>query len=221
MRVSFKAALCAAFCGAIFTVAPHARATPTYTVSNLDQSVAAYEDRPFIGQSILTGSSATTFDSFTISDPSAPADPKLEIEARNSDGTEGATLYTIDAADSSYSSGLLTFTAPTSFTLAANTGYWFVFSDPGVFVKWNYTLSSTYTSSSGFTVPSADDYSNGLGDNGATNYGSIVSGAYLFGLVTSPVAAPASPEPGTFAMAALALPALGFWAWKKRSRAAE
>ena len=39
------------------------------------------------------------------------------------------------------------------------------------------------------------------------------------GLSFTPVAAPASPEPGTFAMAALALPAFGFWAWKKRQAA--
>jgi hypothetical protein len=30
----------------------------------------------------------------------------------------------------------------------------------------------------------------------------------------------AVPEPGTFAVGGLAIPALGFWAWKKRKTAA-
>jgi hypothetical protein len=223
MRISFKAALwaasCAAFCGAIFTITPHARATPVYTITNLDQSDAGTSDTSIEGQSIMTGSTATIFTSFTTFDPFFPTAPILNIDTRNADGTLGTTLDTISGAGASYdtNTGLLTFTAPTSFTLAANTGYWFVINDPGHPFGWDYTDSTSYTSQFGFSLPAADDYVFGVGLSDL-NYDTLSSGPYLFGLVTSP--APAAPEPGTFAMAALALPALGFWAWKKRNETA-
>jgi hypothetical protein len=49
---------------------------------------------------------------------------------------------------------------------------------------------------------------------------SVTTHAGFDAITFTPLNAPASPEPGTFAMAALALPAFGFCAWKKRKTAA-
>jgi len=48
------------------------------------------------------------------------------------------------------------------------------------------------------------------------NIQSVTTFGGFAAITFTPLNAPASPEPGTFAMAALALPALGSWAWKKR-----
>ena len=218
MRISFKAVFCPALFCAILTMAPHARAT-LYTISNLDQSDAGTSDTSLEGQSITTGSTATNLKSFTTFDPFFPTAPILNIDARNADGTLGTTLDSISGADVSYdtNTGLLTFTAPTSFTLAANTGYWFVINDPGHPFGWDYTNSTTYTSPSGFSLPASDDYVFGVSLSDL-HYDSLSSGPYLFGLMTSP-ANPAVPEPGTFALASVALPAIGLWVWKKRKAA--
>jgi len=89
----------------------------------------------FLGAAFMTGPSDSTLASFSLpvlyeSVPYAPVQPKFEIETRGTDGSVGPTLYTIAGKTNwSWASDVLTFTAPTSFTLSANTGYWAVFSD--------------------------------------------------------------------------------------------
>ena len=129
-----------------------------------------------------------------------PVAPELEVEAQNTDGSAGSTLCTMSGVtDYTYSKGTLTFTTPTSFTLSAGTGYWLVLSDSSSAVFWNYASSSSYTSASGFSLPTSDTYFSGATDNPSISqdiYGSLAAGPQIFQLNTNAVSS--APEPSTF-----------------------
>ncbi len=65
-------------------------------------------------------------------DPTKPPDSGivLEVEARNANGTVGATLFSNFSSSFNSTTGLVTFTANSPFELTAGTGYWLVLSDP-------------------------------------------------------------------------------------------
>ena len=117
----------------------------------------------------------------------------------------------------------ITFTATSSFTLAANTGYFLVLSDPsapGTTVSWDFTASQTYNSASGFSLPAANTSFVSLTDNSVSGAGSgyfpLSAGPQVFSLT---VDAP-TPEPSSAVLIAplLAVAAL-FWRRKFLSAA--
>jgi len=181
---------------ALLMTAPVVHATPV--LSNLNQTIGGATNDPYIGQAFVTGPSSSFLSSVTLDIGYTPVTPELEFEASNADGTVGSTLYTISGPSTySFSSGQLTFTAPTSFSLAANTDYFLVFSDPGATVDWEYTDSPTYTAQLGFTIPANDAAFESSVDNTVSGRGSqyytLASGPELFSLSTSV----ATPEPST------------------------
>jgi hypothetical protein len=101
-------------------------------LNNLDQAPQLATTNPFFGQSFIAG---------TVSEPLSGAkmalDPgdvpssgiKLEVEARNSDGTVGATLFSNFSSSYDATTHFVTFTANSAVELTAGTGYWLVLSD--------------------------------------------------------------------------------------------
>jgi hypothetical protein len=77
-----------------------------------------------------------------------------------------------------------------------------------LFFSDTYGLVSLYSTNYNFNSPQA---AGGVefSDHRDGNLSFVNSSSVLFGT------APAVPEPGTFAVASLILPALGFWVWKK------
>jgi hypothetical protein len=133
----------------------------------------AIEDN-FLGTAFSTGSAASAISSFSLpaytnGPPYVLTNPELEFESMNTDGTVGTTLYTISGASNwSYDSNVLTFTAPSVFDFAPNTGYWAVFSDSGTVEGGDfwYTASSTsYAAQLGFSIPSSDSVFASTEDN--------------------------------------------------------
>jgi hypothetical protein len=112
------------------------------TITVLNQSangpnIAAINDR-FLAIGVETGPTTSVFKSFSapieygmFGPPYNPIQPTLEIEARGSDGSVGATLYATGSADWSFNGPSVTFTDSADFTFEPFSGCWLVFSEPG------------------------------------------------------------------------------------------
>ena len=112
-------------------------------LNNLDQSPEATASNPFVGQSFIAGTvSETLYGAKMQLDPTDPPTSGivLEVEARNFDGTVGATLFSNFSSSFDPATGLVTFTANSHFDLTAGTGYWLVLSDTSNSgVTWEFT----------------------------------------------------------------------------------
>jgi hypothetical protein len=114
--------------------------------------------------------------------------------------------------------GLFNALAPTNFTVTDDLSL-------GT-VTYTYTGPTTGTSQAitGFIINTSPGYENyGPGSytaDGTSALGTVDSSGSVTVPALGSTPAPSSPEPGTFAMASLAIPALGCWAWKKRKAAA-
>jgi hypothetical protein len=168
-------------------------------LTNLDQSVRSPTSGVFVGQSFIAG---------TVDEPLYGAQIRLdttnpptsgitlEVEARNANGTVGATLFSNFSSSFDSTTGLVTFTANSSFELIASTGYWLVLSDRlARGVNWDFTASNVYQSQFGYGLPSFDTSWTSTADNGSgiSTYYQPSDGPQLFDLI-APTAS-AVPEP--------------------------
>jgi hypothetical protein len=172
-------------------------------ISNHADPQSIIDLQQYAGLAITVGSTDSYLNSVTFDYDAVaytPGAPNLEVETRNGDGTVGATLYTI-AGPSNFTvgGGQITMTAPTNFTLAAGNGYWLVFSDTtlGIFGRTALvaTASTSYTSASGFSIPSTRSMFGALSDNptgGQVTFYNIGSNIEKFSVTASPAPEPAS-----------------------------
>lgn len=127
------------------------------------------------------------------------------IFSRNADGTVGSSLFTAFTLSYDSSSQNTTATATSPFTFQANTSYWLMMLEtPGTFGDWDSSLSSTYTSAFGVTIPDTNtSFSNvpGSDPGSGPTYLNASDGLQLFQLNGTP-ATVAVPEPSALLMAA-------------------
>jgi hypothetical protein len=173
----------------------------TVLLSNLDQPLQVGLSNPFVGQSFIAGTVDEPLYGVQMRlDPGSPPSSgiALELEARNADGTVGATLFS--NFSSSYDpSGVVTFTANAPFELMANTGYWLVLSDPSANgVAWDFTAMNVYQSEFSYELPSYNTSYFSDADNGLGNftYYPPSDGPQLFQLIAA--ASTAVPEPSSW-----------------------
>jgi hypothetical protein len=173
-------------------------------LTNLDQSVQGPTSGLFVGQSFIAGTvdqplygAQMRLD--TTNPPSSGI--TLEVEARNSNGTVGATLFSNFSSSFDSTTGLVTFTANSSFELIAGTGYWLVLSDRlARGVNWDFTASNVYQSQFGYGLPSFDTSWTSSADNGSgiSTYYQPSDGPQLFDLIAPTTSA--VPEPHSFVL---------------------
>ena len=118
-------------------------------IDNLSQPIDGTRVAPQVGASFINGS-AISLQDVIISQTVRTPNPNqfLTLNARNADGTIGASQLTF--LPGVFSAGLTTFTPTAPFLLAANTGYWLVLNG---FSSWDVTSSITSTSMNGSTMP--------------------------------------------------------------------
>ena len=159
-------------------------------LNNLDQTPEPTISSPFVGQSFIAGTlDEPLFGAKMQLDPNAPAPSGiiLEVEARNFDGTVGATLFSDFSSSFDSATGLVTFTANSHFEMTAGTGYWLVLSDTSAGgVNWDFTASTAYQSQFGYGLPSfhtswSSNADNGLGSQ--STYYEPSEGPQLFELI--------------------------------------
>ena len=142
----------------------------TVLLSNLDQQPQASNAVAFVGQSFIAGTVDEPLYGARMHTGCVRASSQgiiLEVEARNSDGTVGATLFSDFSSSFDATTNEVTFTANSSFELKAGTGYWLVLSDPSAGgVNWDYTASNTYQSQFGYGLPSYNTSWSSTADNG-------------------------------------------------------
>jgi hypothetical protein len=174
----------------------------TVLLNNLDQSPEATSSSPFVGQSFIAGTvDQALYGARMQLDPTDPpsAGIALEVEARNVDGTVGATLFSNFSSSYDASTGLVTFTADSGFELTAGTGYWLVLSDTSAGgVTWEFTASNVYQSQFAYGLPSSDTSWTSTADNGqgSSMYYQPADGPQLFQLIAS--APETVPEPSSW-----------------------
>ncbi len=146
-------------------------------------------------------------------DPTEPPSSgiALEVEARNDDGTIGATLLSDFTSSYDPTTGLVTFTANSHFELMAGTGYWLVLSDPlAGGVNWEFTALNVYQSQFGYGLPSYNTSWSSTSDNGlgTSTYYQPADGPQLFQLIA---AEPATvPEPSSWLLLCFPVAIAGF-----------
>jgi hypothetical protein len=170
----------------------------TVLLSNLDQKPQPATTNPYYGQSFIAGTvSQPLYGAKMQLDPtdSPSSSIKLEVEARNSDGTVGATLFSNFSSSFDPRTHLVTFTANSPFQLTAGTGYWLVVSDPSAGgVAWDFTQSYVYQSQYAYGLPSYDTAWISTQDNGQGKqvYYQPSDGPQLFQLFAASVPEPSS-----------------------------
>ena len=125
------------------------------------------------------------------------------VYSRNSDGTVGSALFSGFALDFDSTSETTTATVEGSFTLQADTGYFFVLASNSMLnsVEWNYTKDTSYSSAFGATMPDANTSFTSVGTR--TNYYSLSSdGPQVIQVNGAPIAV---PEPSAMTFVGLAL----------------
>jgi hypothetical protein len=190
-------------------------------LNNLDQTPSASTYNPFYGQSFIAGTVNEPLQGATMLLDTAVAPSssiKLEVEARNSDGTVGGTLFSDFSSSYDPTTHLVTFTVNSPFELMSGTGYWLVLSDKagsGGRVGWQYTTSQTNSSQDGYTLPATNTAFVASGDNGSGNitYYQLSDGPQLFELTGA--SAPAVPEPSTALLAAFGAVAFLSYRWSR------
>jgi hypothetical protein len=127
------------------------------------------------------------------------------IFSRNADGTVGSSLFTGFTLSYDSSSQNTTATATSPFTFQANTSYWLMMVEtPGTFGDWDSSLSFTYTSAFGVTIPDTNaSFSDvpGTGPGTGPTYLNASDGLQLFQLNGNP-ATGSVPEPTALLLAA-------------------
>ena len=127
------------------------------------------------------------------------------IFSRNADGTVGKSLFTAFTLSYDSASQNTTATATSPFTFLANTSYWLMMVEtPGTFGDWDSSLSFTYTSAFGVTIPTTNaSFSNvpGTGPGTGPTYLNANDGLQLFQLNGNPAIATV-PEPTALVLAA-------------------
>src|SRR5262249_44014697 len=117
------------------------------------------------------------------------------IFSRNADGTVGSSLFDAFALTYDSATGNTTATATSPFTFQANTSYWLMMVEtPGTFGDWDNSLSSTYSSAFGVTIPDQNASVTFIPDEGGYLYANADEGLQLFQLNGTP-ASTAIPEP--------------------------
>lgn len=199
---------------ATFTTAAFS-AHAAVVITNLDPSSTVFgENAPIIGQSILTSSRPITLSSvqflqtggLTIGETAA-------VYSRNADGSVGSSLFNAFTLAFDNVSDVTTATTTGSFTLQANTGYYFVLNSNSTSnLEWSYTDSTDYASAFGVTLPATDTrfFSSGT----TTVYASLSEGPQEFQV--NGTALPAVPEPSFWGMLGLGTMGAGFVALRRR-----
>jgi hypothetical protein len=174
----------------------------TVLLSNLDQPFLAGSSTPFVGQSFIAGTvDQPLYGAQMQLDPSASPSPDitLELEARNGNGTVGATLFDDFSSMYNAKTGVITFTANSAFELIAGTGYWLVLSDPSAGgVSWDFTSMNNYESQFAYEPAVFNTSWTSTADNGQgdSTYYQLSDGPQVFALIAS---SPASvPEPSSW-----------------------
>jgi hypothetical protein len=190
-------------------------------LSNLDQPPSLASKQTFYGQSFITGNVNETLRGATMPlDPSdAPSKSiTLEVEARTSSGTVGATLFSDFSSSYDPTTHLVAFTADSSYVLKSGTGYWLVLSDPGRGVEWQFTTSNTIQAQDGYALPTHNTAFISTGDHASGNatYYQLSDGPQMFELTATSVSA--VPEPSTASMAAFGAVAFTAYGWYRRRR---
>ena len=147
----------AAFLSAAVLVVGQQQARAEVIVSNLDPAEfgsAGYGDA--LGQSVITGGTPVSLTSieFAQSDGPNPGD-SLAVYSRNADGTLGTELFDGFTLTLDSTLGIAFAQVDGSFSLQADTGYWFVLSNPDV-TEWDFTSSTGYSTQDGATLPEVD-----------------------------------------------------------------
>ncbi len=189
----------------------------TVVLTNLDQPAQLSSPNPYVGQSFIAGNvDQTLYGAQMQLNAAEPPSQSilLEVEARNTNGTVGVTLF--DNFSSSYNTttGLITFTANSNFVLTAGTGYWLVLSDAtkGA-VNWDFTALNVYQSEFGYGLPSFDTawISNQDNGGGTSTYYNPSDGPQLFALLAFTGSVVPEPSSRLLLCFPVAIAALTLW----------
>jgi hypothetical protein len=147
----------AAFLAAAVLTGAHQQARAAVIVSNLDPAEFGSTDfATALGQSVITGDITVSLTSVEFAQTSgATSGDSFAVYSRNTDGTLGAELFTGFSLTFDSVSDVTYATVTRSFTLQADTGYWFVLSNP-TSTEWDHTSTPGYSSKNGATLPEAD-----------------------------------------------------------------
>jgi hypothetical protein len=190
-------------------------------LTNLDEPARLSSMNPYVGQSFIAGNSdQTLFGAEMQLNAAAPPSSSimLEVEARNSNGTVGQTLFDKFSYSYDKNSGRITFMATSDFVLKAGTGYWLVLHDaPKGGVNWDFTPMNVYKSDYGYGLPSFDTSWTSNIDHGGGNsrYFQPSDGPQMFALVTF---GSSVPEPASIIQGSLAALLIGFLSWYTHAR---
>jgi hypothetical protein len=134
------------------------------------------------------------------------------IFSRNADGTVGSSLFDAFTLNFDMTTFTTTATATSPFTFQANTSYWLMMVEtPGVFGDWDNSLSFTYTSAFGVTIP--DQNTSVSFFSGTVQYLNASDGLQIFQVNGSAI-----PEPSTLALALAGSPVVVGICWLRRRR---
>ena len=186
--------LCAALLGPVAQ-----RSQASVVIGNLDPSNPAFNlNAPTVGQSILTGNRPISLTSVEFVQTTAPTPGETaSVYSRNADGTLGSSLPSAFTLLYDSNSGITTATTSASFTLQANSGYYFVLGSGSTSnLEWSYTSSTDYAAAFGVTIPttSASFFTAG----NTITYRPLSGGPQQFQV--NGVALAAVPEPSTGAL---------------------
>ena len=189
------------------TASPEAARSSQIVLDNLAETPGGNSFSASIGQSFVTGTAATNLQSVVLQLDKAKSSAtglQLNLESRALDGTIGSTLFNDFSTAYDSATGLATFSAASSFVLAANTGYWLVASDTGSTdsnIYWVFTPSQNYASALGFSLPDSPcSWVSGLvGSNDASAYYTLAAGPQAFQITIGNLVA-SVPEPTSFVL---------------------
>ena len=173
-------------------------------MSNLDPAefgtIGFAED---LGQSVITGNTPVSLTSIEFAQSDGPTDgDSFAVFSRNADGTVGTELFDDFALTFDSTSGVSSATVDGSFSLQANTGYWFLLSNPDL-TEWDYTSDPGYSAQSGAVLPEIDTAYSFY--EGTAGYFDLSQGEYSGPDLIQVNGQPLSvPEPSTAALIGLA-----------------
>ena len=180
------------------------QANASVVVSNLDPANPALGlNSPMIGEAMLTGNRPISLTSVMfLQTAGLTAGETAAVYSRNADGTLGALLFNGFTVGFDSTSTVTTATVSTSFTLQANTGYFFVLNSGSANnLEWSFTSSTDYAAAFGASLPATNTafFTTGV----TTVYRPLTGGPQEFQV--NGLALPAVPEPSAGVFAGLAL----------------